>query len=52
MVIKLFKSFNSLETLTTEIELTSLIIGFFSALVSGIIACKWMIKIIQKEYLA
>ena len=51
MVIKLFKSFNSLETLTTEIELTSLIIGFFSALVSGIIACKWMIKIIQKSNL-
>ena len=51
MVIKLFKSFNSLETLTTEIELTSLIIGFFSALISGIIACKWMIKIIQKSNL-
>ncbi len=51
MIIKLFKSFNSIETLSTEIELTSLIIGFFSALVSGIIACKWMIKIIQKSNL-
>ena len=51
MIIKLFESFNSIETLTTEIELTSLIIGFFSALISGIIACKWMIKIIQKSNL-
>lgn len=51
MIIKLFKSFNSIETLSTEIELTSLTIGFFSALVSGIIACKWMIKIIQKSNL-
>ena len=51
MIIKLFESFNSIETLTTEIELTSLTIGFFSALVSGIIACKWMIKIIQKSNL-
>jgi len=51
MMIKLFKGFSSLEYLTTEIELNSLIIGFFSALISGIIACKWMIKIIQKSNL-
>ena len=51
MIIKLFKDFSSIESLTTDIELSSLIIGFISALISGIIACKWMIKIVQKSSL-
>ncbi len=51
MIIKLFKGFSSVESLSSDIELSSLIIGFISALISGIIACKWMIKIVQKSNL-
>ena len=33
---------------TSDISLTSLIVGFLAAFVSGCIACKWMINIVKK----
>lgn len=35
-------------TTQTSIEITPLLAGFFAAFISGLIACKWMIKVVSK----
>lgn len=42
-----FKDYSENPTIHS-IELSSLIIGFIAAFVSGFVACKWMIKIVKK----
>jgi len=51
MLLKITKGLMDMKSISTDIEISSLIIGFLSALISGIIACKWMIKIIEKSNL-
>lgn len=51
MLLKITKGLMDMKSISTDIETSSLIIGFLSALISGIIACKWMIKIIEKSNL-
>ena len=49
--LKIYKGAMNLQFVETEIGIQPLIIGFISALFSGIIACKWMIKIVRESNL-
>ncbi len=51
MILKITKGLLNIEDISSDIKIDSLIIGFFSALISGIFACKWMIKIVEKSNL-
>jgi len=51
MLLKIIKGLMNIEDISSNIEISSLAIGFFSALLSGIIACKWMITIVEKSKL-
>ena len=39
---------DGMESVMGSIELLPLLVGFFTAFVSGVVACKWMISIVRK----
>ena len=47
----ILKDILSGEVFGNELEISSMIIGFFTSFIFGIIACKWMLKIVKNNNL-
>ena len=47
----ILKDILSGEVFMNELEISSMIVGFFTSFIFGIIACKWMLKIVKNNNL-